>query len=63
MFYKDKILEVLNNFKKKTIYKGEYLFQQNDESDDIYFLKNGTINLNFNISFAWLNEYLIYINK
>ena len=63
MFYKDKILEVLNNFKKKTIYKGEYLFQQNDESDDIYFLKNGTINLNFNISFAWLNEYLIYINS
>ena len=34
MFYKDKILEFLHNFQKKVINKGEYLFKQNDESDN-----------------------------
>ncbi len=63
MLYKEKILELLHNLKKKIIYKGEYLFKQNDESDYIYFLNNGTVNLNFNISFSWLNEYLLYFNK
>ena len=63
MLYRDKILELMHNFQKKIIYKGDYLFRQNDDSDIIYFLNNGTINLNFNISFSWLNEYLLYINN
>ena len=63
MLYKDKILEFLNIFNKKIIYKGDYLYQQNEESDSIYFLNKGTININFNISFSWLNEYLIYYNN
>ena len=63
MFYKDKILECLHNFQKKIIYKGDYLYQQNDESENIYFLNSGTINISFNISFSWLNEYLKYFNN
>ena len=61
--YKDKIIEILNYLTKKTIYKGEYLYQQKDDSDNIYFLNSGTIKLSFNISFSWLNEYLKYFHN
>ena len=60
---KPKILDILSNFSKKIIYRGEYLYKQNDEADTVYFLNNGTINLSFNISFPWLNEYLYYFNN
>ena len=61
--YKDKIVEILNYLTKKTIYKGEYLYQQKDDSDNIYFLNSGTIKLSFNISFSWLNGYLKYFHN
>lgn len=60
---KPKILEILSNFSKKIIFRGEYLYKQNDDADTVYFLNSGTINLNFNISFPWLNEYLYYFNN
>jgi len=60
---KPKILDILSNFSKKIIYRGEYLYKQNDDADAIYFLNSGTINLSFNISFPWLNEYLYYFNN
>ena len=63
MLYREKILEILNNFTKITLYKGDSLFQQNDDSENVYFLNNGTINLSFNISFSWLNDYLKYFHN
>ena len=62
IFPKEIILNILNSLSRKTIYKGEYLFHEGEESNDIYFLKSGTINLNFDLSFAWFDDYLKYIN-
>ena len=61
-FSKELILEILNNLSRKTIYKGDYLFQKGEESDNIYLLKNGIINISFNISFAWFDDFLKYFN-
>lgn len=61
-FSKEIILEILNNLSRKTIYKGEYLFKQGEESSNIYFLKNGSFNISFNFSFAWFDDYLKYFN-
>lgn len=60
---KPKILDILSNFSKKIIFRGEYLYKQNEDADTIYFLNSGTINLSLNISFPWLNEYLYYFNN
>ena len=62
IFNKELLLEVLNGLSQKTIYKGEYLYKKGEESNNVYFLKSGTINLNFNFSFASLDEYLKYFN-
>ena len=62
IFPKEMILNILNNLSRKTIYKGEYLFHEGEESNNIYFLQNGTINLSFNISLAWFDDYLKYFN-
>ena len=55
-------LAILNNLSKKTIYKGDYLYKKGEESNNIYFLKFGNINLSFNLSFAWFDDYLKYFN-
>ena len=62
IFNKELLLEVLNGLSHKTIYKGDYLFKKGEESNNVYFLKSGIINLNFNFSFASLDEYLNYFN-
>jgi CRP-like cAMP-binding protein len=54
-------LAILNNLSKKTIYKGDYLYKKGEESNNIYFLKFGNINLSFNLSFAWFDDYLKYL--
>ena len=61
-FSRESILEILNNLSRKTIYKGDYLYKKGEESDNIYFLKYGNINLSFNLSFAWFDDYLKYFN-
>ena len=60
---KDKIYEILNDFSTKIIYKDEYLYKQDDDADYVYFLNKGIIDINFNVSFSWLNEYLYYFNN
>ena len=61
-FNSENILQVYNFFGQKTIYKGEYLYKQNDESDYIYILKSGTLSMYSIISFFWLNDYISYID-
>ena len=62
IFNKDMILDIMNNLSNKTIYKEEYLFHKGEEANNIYLIKNGIINISFDFSFAWLNEFLNYFN-
>ena len=62
IFPNELMFEILNNLVRKTIYKGEDLYKKGEESNNIYFLKNGNINLSFNLSFAWFDDYLKYFN-
>ena len=65
-FFKDfsheKIINLFNCFTKKTIYKGEYLYQQNKKDECIYIINNGLFSVSCNISFCWLSDYLDYIS-
>ena len=64
-FYKyftdDKIISILKILSTKTIFKDEYLYKQNDISDNVYFVTQGKFNMYSSISFNWLTEYLDYI--
>ena len=62
IFSKESILDILNNLSKKTIYKGDCISNMGEESNEIYFVTNGIINLSFNFSFAWIDEYLKFFN-
>jgi CRP-like cAMP-binding protein len=62
IFSKEAILEILNNLSRKTLYKGDYIYHMGDESSDIYFVKSGEINLSFDFSFAWIDEYFKFFN-
>lgn len=61
-FSQDKVIKLFNCFSKKTIYKDEYLFEQNQKDECIYFINDGTFSISCNISFSWLNDYLNYID-
>ena len=61
-FSHDRIIRLFNCFSKKTIYKGEYLYEQNKKDECLYIINNGTFLVTCNISFFWLEEYISYIN-
>ena len=61
-FSHDKIINLFNFFSTKEIYKGEYLYKQNEEDESIYFVDYGTFSIECLISFSWINEYINYIN-
>ena len=61
-FTNENILQVYNIFGQKTLYRGEFLYKQNDESDYIYILMSGTLSMYSIISFSWLNDYLSYLD-
>ena len=61
-FSNDKIINLFNCLLKKTIYKGECLYEQNKKDDCIYIINNGTFLIYCNISFCWLNDYINYIS-
>ena len=60
-FTHDRVIRLFNCFSKKTIYRGEYLYQQNKRDEFIYIINNGTFQISCNISFFWLNDYIQYI--
>ena len=60
-FHKDKILKIFNCMNRINLEKDEYLFHQNDEDDNLYFIINGTFSLSVEICYLWLNEYIDYI--
>ena len=55
------ILDIFNCFQHLRLTQGEFLFKQNDESDCIFIIKDGTFEMFCNLSFAWLKEYFDYI--
>jgi len=61
-FSNDKIINLFNCLLKKTIYKGECLYEQNKKDDCIYIINNGIFLISCNISFYWLNDYINYIS-
>ena len=58
-----KILQLYNCFNKKTILKGEYLFHQNDINENLYFIYSGKFEVYSYISFAWINDYISYLDN
>ena len=60
-FSHDRIIRLFNCFSKKTIYRDEYLYQQNKEDNCLYIINNGTFLVSCHFSFFWLNDYLEYI--
>ena len=61
-FSHDKIINLFNCFTKKELFKGDYLYKQNNDDDYIYFINNGTFTLYSLVSFSWINDYIDYIN-
>ena len=55
------IIEILNCCNHIKVNKGDIVFNQNDEDDNIYFIKNGIFQIYSSISFSWLNQFLLYI--
>ena len=45
------------------LYKGEYLYRQNEDSEFIYFCMDGTYEIYSVISFGWKNEFIKYITN
>ena len=60
-FNDDKIMEIFNSISTKTLFKDEYLYNQNEKADKIFFIIKGKFNMYSSISFNWLIEYLDYI--
>ena len=61
-FNNDRIKKVFNCFSKVLLYKGDYLFHQNDINDCIYIVVRGNFEVYSYISYSWLNEYYNYID-
>ena len=60
-FTNEKIIDIFKILSTKTVYKGEYLYKQNEKDDKIYFILHGKFKMYSSISFNWLIEYLDYI--
>ena len=55
------ILEIFNCFHHLRLTQGEFLYKQNEESDSIFIIREGSYEMFSDISFAWLKNYLDYI--
>ena len=55
------IIEFLNCFNHIKVGNGDMVFNQNDDDDNIYFIKSGTFKMYSLVSFSWVNQFLSYI--
>ena len=58
-FDSDKIVKLFNCFNKIELFRGDFLYKQNDEANSIYVLNNGSFVAYSCISFPWINDYII----
>ena len=61
VFTREQMISVFNCITKKNLEKGEYLFHQNDEDQNLYFIINGKFEVYSHISLNWINTFLEYI--
>ena len=55
------LIKLFNAFSKETLYNTDYLYKQNEESDYIYIIKNGSFDLYCFLSLGWIDDYYNYI--
>ena len=55
------ILEIFNCFHHLRLTQGEFLYKQNEESDSVFIIREGSYEMFSDISFAWAKSYLDYI--
>ena len=60
-FSRDNMLSLFNSVRKINLEKGDYLFRQNDEDTNLYFVTKGKFEVYTNISLNWINKYMEYI--
>ena len=60
-FTKENMISLFNCLNKINLEKGEYLFHQNDEDTNLYFVSSGKFEVYTQISLNWLNKFMDYI--
>ena len=55
------MISLFNCLNKINLEKGEYLFHQNDEDTNLYFVESGKFEVYTQISLNWLNKFMDYI--
>ena len=59
-FTKENMISLFNCLNKINLEKGDYLFHQNDEDTNLYFITNGKFEVYTEISLNWLNKFMEY---
>ena len=57
----ERMISIFNSFSKIVLYKGDYLYHQNEINDYLYITVRGNFEIYSHISYSWLNEYYEYI--
>ena len=57
----EKMIKIFNCLSRIVLYKGDYLYHQNDINEYIYLVVKGNFEVYSYISYSWLNEYYDYI--
>ena len=60
-FTRDNMLSLFNCVTKINLEKGDYLFKQNDEDTNLYFVTSGKFEIYIHISLNWINKFMEYI--
>ena len=58
---REKMISLFNCLNKINLEKGEYLFHQNDEDTNLYFITKGKFEVYTRISLNWLNKFMEYV--
>ena len=60
-FTRDNMISIFNCITKINLEKDDYLFHQNDEDTNIYFIINGQFEVYTQICLSWINKFMEYI--
>ena len=60
-FTRENMISVFNCITKINLEKGDYLFHQNDQDTNLYFLVSGKLEVYSHISLNWINQFMEYI--
>ena len=57
----NQLLSLFNYLSIRKLDKGDYLYKQNEDSNGIYFIEEGTFEIYSMVSFGWIQNFLSYI--